>query len=213
MLKTFIPEGLTAKITTTLEEKIQVAQLRYQVYAIEKGYINRNPFLMDMDDYDEFVSAYFACFNQQNEIVGTMRLIQRPGRFMIDPGKEFENIGGGVLIGTEQDSCELSRLAVKKGYDDGWAVLLMYKVFVQYAIDKGIRYVYSLKDVKETNKLRQNFGPVTRLKGPAKMRDGTMIELSVIDLEEITEYCAQHKPELFEFLSLKNTSPVMAASQ
>ncbi len=99
-------------------------RLRYQVYCQELNFLNPEnyPEGMEKDEYDPH-SIHFAALDQEDEIVGTIRLIKGadiPFPIEVHCRLDIKINGNGLL---RKNLAEISRLAVSKKYrkrvDDG----------------------------------------------------------------------------------------------
>lgn len=140
----------------------EVFKLRYNVYCLEKKYLNSNHFLdgQETDEYDDKSIHFFVKATKVNKMVGYARLI--PGSFydILPLEKQFSAIKDQNY---SRDSLyEVSRLIVDPGYRrnvlGGHFVLylLMYRI-LEYGLSSRVDFLTAAID-NDVLKLLQRLG-------------------------------------------------------
>lgn len=204
---------ITAKLITKQNEKMEVIKLRYRVYCQEFGWRNLNQLGVEVDQYDQ-QAIYFGAFCE-NKLVGTMRLVRRPGTFMVDPGKEYFGIGNGLDLRMDMDTAELSRLAVDPefrttsshlGTKFGAVTIEIYRAVYQFCLQNGIRYLYIGSTNRMLRIVQYQLCPFDFLPREMEMEDGCIIQIACLDWRKFEEF-NQHKRgfllDYFRFLDIK----------
>lgn len=102
----------------------EIYRLRYQVYCVERGFLPAGAFeeQMETDEY-EACSTHFAAYTREDEIVGTIRLVQ-PCPDQSYPFEAHCRLFDGFCPPPRELTGEVSRLAVRKDYrrrkGDSW---------------------------------------------------------------------------------------------
>ena len=100
------------KILKTQGELVEAYALRYNVYCLDKKYLNPDdyPDGLESDEYDA-ASVHIGCYEDET-LVGYARVIQPSARpFPIEKHFSIEDVPGGKF-----SQCEVSRLIVASGY-------------------------------------------------------------------------------------------------
>lgn len=94
----------------------EIYKLRYEVYCIERQYLDARDFKeeLEIDEFDN-CSTHFAAYNLDQDIIGTVRLVQP------DPGQAYPFQSHCTLFPEfnfppPETVAEISRLVVKKTY-------------------------------------------------------------------------------------------------
>lgn len=98
---------------TTEGEKHEIYRLRYEVYALEFGFENPYDFpdKLEKDSYDPY-SIHFIALNEDNEIIGTVRMILNSKKgFPVEHASEINDFNDKP---SPELITEISRLAVSK---------------------------------------------------------------------------------------------------
>lgn len=92
----------------------QIFRLRYQVYCLECNFLKQEdyPDGIETDEYDD-QSVHFAAINEDNDIIGTMRLIL-PGRNIFPVEHHCPNIVIDKTGLPQVSYAEISRLVISK---------------------------------------------------------------------------------------------------
>lgn len=91
--------------------------LRYEVYCLECGYLPPEQFRsgLETDEYDG-CSAHFTAHNLNDEIVGTLRIVQPPETLCFPFEDHCKAMHDDFVFPPKQQSGEISRLVVRKNY-------------------------------------------------------------------------------------------------
>lgn len=131
-------QGLTVRAVYSTVERGQVFRLRYRVFAETLKWIPENASRLDRDDYDAHATL-LGVFGKDHALLGTIRIVFRPERFMLD--KEFaELLPTGQTV--QLARAELSRMCLVPAYqgsDQGrhMAMALLYHAYT-LCIGRGI---------------------------------------------------------------------------
>ena len=95
---------------------LDIYKLRYEVYCLECHFLNAEDYReqLEVDEYDEY-STHISAFNLDNEIIGSVRLVQ-PGRNQPYPFETHCSVFDGFEYPDRAKTGEISRLVVKKTY-------------------------------------------------------------------------------------------------
>lgn len=101
-----------------LESKIlkEIFRLRYEVYCLERNFLDGNDFNcgMESDDFDD-CSIHFAAYTLTDEIIGTVRLVQ-PGVDRPFPFASHCQSFPEFALPHPDQAAEISRLVVRKTF-------------------------------------------------------------------------------------------------
>jgi N-acyl-L-homoserine lactone synthetase len=130
------------------EELVNSQLLRAQVYATEKGWINRASLALDGREEDSFdeISIHGGAFIE-NLMVGTFRLI--PGGSNNLPVQEH------FPVPADHKAVELSRLAVLKHFRKDVAMLGLCRWIFEQAVNMGASHMYALMEFKLISELKE----------------------------------------------------------
>lgn len=105
---------LSGNIESTLLKEI--FQLRYEVYCLECHFLPTEEFKdgLESDEFDE-CSTHFAAFTMDNQIVGTVRLVQ-PFPDLNYPFEGHCSVFDDYVMPARETAGEISRLVVRKSH-------------------------------------------------------------------------------------------------
>lgn len=94
----------------------EIFSLRYEIYCVERGFLPAESFSsgLETDAYDD-CSTHFAGYNMENQIVGSVRLVQPPIAQCF-PFEEHCPVFDTFKFPPRQQTGEISRLVVRKSY-------------------------------------------------------------------------------------------------
>ncbi|AVR94757.1 PEP-CTERM/exosortase system-associated acyltransferase [Pseudoduganella armeniaca] len=94
----------------------QIQRLRYEVYCVERNFLDCEDYKdqLETDEYDRY-SAHFAAFNDEREIIGTVRLVH-PAEHMLYPFESHCTVFDDFRFPPREKAGEISRLVVRKTY-------------------------------------------------------------------------------------------------
>ena len=101
---------------TSTSDLERVHRLRYQVYCIERGFEDalEHPDGLERDDYD--VDAWqFLCVDEQDEAVGTVRLIRATNERLLPIERHCE-LERPIDPALRSRTAEISRMAISRSY-------------------------------------------------------------------------------------------------
>jgi len=161
---------LTFKKAETQDELNQIYKLRFKVYCLERGFESESdyPNQCELDEYDVYSTHFIA--KNDNETVGTVRLIlNNPLGFPIE---KYCNLNISAINGIDRRQvAEISRFAISKEginsicYDRHHVVLNLFREIYQESKNLGITYVCAAMS-KSLQKLLRRCGIVFFQAGP-----------------------------------------------
>ncbi|MES2018684.1 MAG: PEP-CTERM/exosortase system-associated acyltransferase [Pseudomonadota bacterium] len=94
----------------------EIYRLRYEVYCLECEYLQAKDFDqgLETDDYDD-CSIHFAAYTLDQQIVGTVRLVQ-PGEGQVYPFEGHCKVFEDFTLPPRPTAAEISRLVVRKTF-------------------------------------------------------------------------------------------------
>jgi|GEM_PF-6984330 len=201
---------LRSRIIISPEEKEAMFRLRHAVYCDEMNWVQSSPDGLEKDDYDDWTSAYIGTFTTENELVACQRIIRSPHVFMVDEGREYQNIGKGLPIIKSSETAEISRLTIKKEYrlfrEEGkrWtglatATMETYLGMYLYCVTHGIRYLYVGASRQFMINVRRRFYPIKIISEYKEMEDGCLVEVGMIDWRKFELVCKKRHPEMSQY--------------
>lgn len=100
-----------------LTELKQIFSLRYEVYCLECGFLSPEQFQngLESDEYDAN-SAHFTAHNLNDEVVGSLRLVQPTDSQSFPFEQHCKSLYKDITPPPKNESGEVSRLVVRKNY-------------------------------------------------------------------------------------------------
>lgn len=117
------------KTATEIEEVIQAARLRYEVF-FSNPQIEGNAWEIDLDPYDQIADHLIVIHKKTNKIVGTYRLLCSKFTSQFYSETEF-NLANIKTI--PQTKVELGRACIHPEFRTSMVIPLLWKGLVQYA--------------------------------------------------------------------------------
>ncbi|MDY0360347.1 MAG: PEP-CTERM/exosortase system-associated acyltransferase [Desulforegulaceae bacterium] len=211
------------------EELMEKAyKLRYSVYCKEVKYLNPDDYddSMEIDEFDKY-SIHFAALNENNEVLGTLRLVLNSdlGFPLEHHCREYDKT---KIDFSRNNLAEISRLAVDKSFrrrkDDGMfgvesydgdannevskeirekrkrpiIVVGLYKMMYMESKRRGITHWYAAMEEK-LNKALNHFSFKFEAIGPVQDYSGPVIPF-LGNIQEIEEEVFRNKPELLHLM-------------
>jgi N-acyl amino acid synthase of PEP-CTERM/exosortase system len=158
----------------------QIFQLRYQVYCIERGFLDPGsyPDSKESDEYDDY-SAHFSVENRRGEVIAYTRLVPpSPATGRFPWSDRCMGVFEGVELPAPEQAAEISRLMVRSDYRRSTAdralddecpvlappsasavstaaplVLALYRQVYRHCLESGIRYWYAAMEKALTRSL------------------------------------------------------------
>jgi N-acyl amino acid synthase of PEP-CTERM/exosortase system len=213
--------------TSTMERAFA---LRFDVYCTECGFLvpEQYPDRRERDEYDDG-AAHFLSHNDQNELVGYVRLIQgTPGKSF--PWQQYCPVfSDGDSLPDPLTAGEISRLMVRGDYrrrrndllsgvnptselsatvEEGrrkspQILLSLYRQMYQHSVKVGIRYWYAAMERPLARSLLQ-MGFSFRQLGPEADYFGP-VATYLADLRELESTLEAQNPELFTWMRLADS--------
>ena len=192
--------------TNDAEDLNKIFRLRYEVYCLEKKYLNANdyPSKIETDKYDPY-SVFFIVKDKKNgQLAGTVRLIKKKSH-ELPLESEF-----GVKIDKENDNgrmLEVSRLIVAKDYRKSakgqhYVLFLLFRMALNYCID----YDYNILVAELDNRILQilkKIGIEFKVLGKAKMFMGSVSTPILINIQKGIENLKRKNYLLWKILTSK----------
>lgn len=218
--------GTAVVPTSDVDVMRRVYELRFQVYCIECGFLNKSdyPTQRESDEHD-VNSAHFAAFNLQDELAGYVRLVLPDAIHTFPFQNHCVSLLEGAVLPPASQSAEISRLMVRQDYrrrvgdlppsgastgevgpgvayerrDPSPQILLsMYRQMYAYSVQNGIRYWYAAMERSLARALtRMQFG--FQQIGPATDYYGPVAPY-VADLRVLETQLSQRNPALLAWM-------------
>ncbi|MFH1465471.1 MAG: GNAT family N-acetyltransferase [Pseudomonadota bacterium] len=155
--------------------------LRGRVFGEHLGWVSCDADGLDRDEYDQ--GAVHLGVWAGGRLLGSVRLIQGPGPYMLD--REFAPLIEGTRVGHGPDSLELTRLAVDPslwGTPSGALVrALLYRALIRWALAHGVRQLYAVVTGAYAASLYRRYG-FEPIGIPWQFGDGPLCTAVVCDL-------------------------------
>ena len=170
--KTLIKVGkFNGYITDGKDTPLGVFKLRHDVFAKKLKWIPGNTDEHDHDEYDDISSNCYVT-DEQNAVVGTVRIIDSRQKFMMD--KEFQ-----FLVDSEKeynktpDSAEISRLAIANVSNKSKVFIIqtLFNLLEHWLNEHDKNYFYFVTTLKYSNKLHSNYGIIVQQIGKIMLTD------------------------------------------
>ena len=200
-------------------------ELRYQVYCIECNFLSPDdyPQGVETDEHDEG-AAHFYAFDEQDELVGYVRLVRPDAQRQFPIQKHCNLSAANGPLPRPAQAAEISRLMVRSDYrrrrGDGLSgvtaeqnkaafagerrheapqiLLSLYRQMYAYSRENGIRYWYAAMERPLARSLaRLNFS--FQAVGPETDYYGPVAPY-LADLRELEAQVGTRRPELLEWL-------------
>ena len=130
-------------------------RLRHEVFCDELWWREPNADGLETDAYDTF-AEHLGVYTVWQELIATVRIVNAIYPMVIE--KDFSGrVGAKYMIRKEQDTAEISRLALKKEYRSSSANLLplIHSFIYHHLRNRGIRYTYAVVDKRHYAQLNQ----------------------------------------------------------
>lgn len=166
----------------TPEQKDEVYLIRYQVYCLEKRWLNEADYPNEREtDIFDPVSVHFLARTEEGRAIGTVRLIM-PSATGFPMERSF-----GMRAIPPQSATEASRLAVLAKERGTKAAMGLYATAYDYAAAKGMTYIYAVVEKKLLHTLQRVGYPFEELSDPKLYFGGYTLlsRLPVTDQQEL----------------------------
>lgn len=199
----FHEDGLIVKTLSAPEETEAAFRLRYEVFAMELGWVEGSADGREVDAYDAF-SDFIGVFDPCGTIIGHLRITPSPHPFMLE--KEFRALlPEGAEISKGRDVAEITRLCVKKGsrsmLSASSVAALLYKGLYCWNNTAGMRYSLMVVDLRCYRHLRMTGLPVEALGSFIIMPDGVRAGACSLDWRAFEKEAAARKPGFLEWMT------------
>lgn len=148
-------DNFSVRLARSKEEIDLAKRLRFEVFNIElqKGLKESYALGLDEDEYDEICDHIIIIDKEQDEVVGTYRLLlgknlKNDGRFYSE--NEFDI---GALKSRRDDFLELGRSCVHRDYRKGAVVVLLWQAILEYVKTNNAKYIIGCSSVYTTDLL------------------------------------------------------------
>jgi len=197
------------KTLDTKEELSQACRLRHRVFAEKLRWVPPTEDGQEMDMYDLW-GVTIGVLSHDGTLLGMARLLPSSGKFMLE--NEFGALlPGGYTIRKEQDTAEITRLAVNPDIQDSklstQVMLGTLKGIYQWAVENEIRYYYLEVEHRFLRALRmlgfpcEPIGPVVKLP-PA----GASAVAALYDMTRFDNVNMEKRPGFLEWISTIRTT-------
>ena len=189
---------LRFKLAESPAEITDALKLRYQVYCLEKRWLQREqyPSGLEADSLDPF-ARQFICLNEKNAVIGTVRLIlNSPKGFPIQdhPSPPITYFQG------KQTAAEISRLIVAKASRSLKVSLGLYRILYAHSREHQIHKWYMTIEPKFL-KWFQTMGVRFAVVGSASFFFGDKTIPVKCELQETFGRLQERNPDLFAWFS------------
>ncbi len=197
------------KTLDSKEELTQAYQLRHRVFAEKLGWVPPTEDGQEMDMYDLW-GVTIGVLDHDGTLLGMARLLPSSGKFMLE--NEFGALlPGDYMIRKEQDTAEITRLAVRPDIQDAklstQVMLGTLKGIYQWAVENGIRYYYLEVEHRFLRALRmlgfacEPIGPVVKLPPAGAGAVAALYDMARFDKENL-----EKRPGFLEWISTIRTT-------
>ncbi|MGE0470619.1 MAG: acyl-homoserine-lactone synthase [Nitrospira sp.] len=197
------------KTLDTKEELTQAYQLRHRVFAEKLRWVPPTEDGQEMDMYDLW-GVTIGVLHHDGTLLGMARLLPSSGKFMLE--NEFGALlPGDYMIRKEQDTAEITRLAVKPDIQDAklstQVMLGTLKGIYQWAVENKIRYYYLEVEHRFLRALRmlgfpcEPIGPVVKLPPAGAGAVAALYDMARFDNENM-----EKRPGFLEWISTITTT-------
>jgi len=196
------------KLISMNDEFVSAYKLRHKVFCEELGWIPSLENGLEVDGYDEKAMS-FGVYNSNNTLMAYIRLLRSENTYMIE--RDFSMLVDQTHdIRKSRDTAETSRVCVawefrnqsimdnNEGYDIS---MLLFKGVYLWCIENGIRYIYTVVELKMLRYLRGKGFPCVLLGKPLTMPDGTRAAAVILDWSEFDVVNREKKPHLWAWFS------------
>lgn len=168
-----------------MREKYWAYKLRKKIYCDQLGWVASKLNKIEIDIYDE-KATLIGVLNNQNEVIGTVRIIPAVQKMMIE--KEFSTLVSPVhVIKKNKNAAEISRLCVdycispklKKKVSRA-----LYKSIERWSILHHVRYLYFVITRTMQRNLTLWGYPCHRIGPVTTMQDGTRVVAAMLDWQD-----------------------------
>ena len=211
-------------IDTSSDEMDEAFRLRYQVYCIERSFLDAEmyPTGSEVDDYDPY-SQHFSAYDRSHRVAGSVRLVSHSPDFGY-PYQSHCPVFQDVLLPPNEEAREISRLVVSKAYrrrqedsqlgiNESGAeppaefankrgghpiiVLGLFRVMYHYSLDCGVRYWYAAME-RSLARLLVRYGFDFTSVGPQVDYYGP-VSLYLGDLRRLEANLSVAQPDLYKW--------------
>jgi len=181
----------------TEEDRIAMHKLRYDVFCLEKQFLDANdyPEEMEYDEWDEYSTHFIA--SGEMGIIATARLI--PNDIIKLPIEKYFDIE--IPSDSSKIFAEFSRLIVHPTFR-GMSFQVtggLYAAMYNYSRKEGITDWYAILD-KHLHNAYSQYGFLFRQIGEPRHCFGDVTAPYVVSLEEARTYFKTHNPALYKLL-------------
>jgi N-acyl-L-homoserine lactone synthetase len=141
----------TYRIVESDEEKKLIYRLRYDIYCKEKKWLDPSNYsdCLEKDEYDKS-SLHFGAFDDNNMLVGSVRLIIPENKMPIPMEKAFD-----IDPNYNQKRVEVSRLIVPKDRRGYNIVIGLVRTIYTWASENGITHAYTISENNLLNYIKR----------------------------------------------------------
>lgn len=145
---------------------------------------------MERDEFDDD-ATHLAVLDEHSEVIGAVRLIKSPARWMLDT--VFSALAPASRILKAPDTAEASRLAVHRRWrgkrlpNGRRACDLVYKAAYVYCRINEIRYLYMVTTDIVLEHMQRSGLPCREITAPRQMPDGVHAITVVLDWNQIRD--------------------------
>lgn len=207
----------TVKFITMDEDIVAAYRLRHEVFCDELRWVSGSERGLEVDPYDE-KAVPFGVFHGSGNLAAYIRLVTAQDVFMIE--KDFSMlVDPSHRIRKELDTAETSRVCVAPHFRNHSLIvdnqlldisMLLFKGVYLWCIDKGIRYIYTVVELKMLRYLRSKGFPCALIGKPKTMPDGTRAAAVLMDWREFETMNRGKRPEVLNWFSQEKLSPCLS---
>lgn len=153
--------GLTAKIITIKEHNLleQSFRLRHDIFVKRLQWVDPTCGDQEKDSYDNHAIIMVVYSDDNNKVLGTVRLIQSSDVFMLE--HDFLHCVFGNIFKKRKNSVEISRLAVSPEVVDPKlkkrVLFLLYTLIYKFCVSRDIHFAYIVTTTRLMESLRTKY--------------------------------------------------------
>jgi N-acyl-L-homoserine lactone synthetase len=205
------------KLIKMYDELVSAYKLRHEVFCEELGWVPPLESGLEVDQYDD-KAVSFGVFNRHNTLMAYIRLISSKNTYMIE--KDFSILVDPThSIRKSRDTAETSRVCVASDFRNQTFIInseifdismLLFKGVYLWCLENGIRYIYTVVELKMLRYLRGKGFPCNLIGKPITMPDGTRAAAVIMDWREFEAVNHDKRPNLWEWFSQVQPVPCLS---
>lgn len=194
------------------EELRQAYHLRHRVFAEKLKWVPERKDQLESDVYDTW-STSIGLFSARGQLLGIGRITHAPFPFMLE--SEFSAcLVGSHRLRKESGTAEITRLTVDPSITDrGLSAKLMRTVIkglYQWCRANDVRYTYMVVEHRLLRVLQWMGWPAYAIGEPVALPPAEALSIAaLIDLDEFRAINEQKRPDMLEWISTVEASPVL----